>query len=97
MNIDMIKKKRKADEAFDLNYDYVYGIVSTGTDWYFILHSTEGIYSTSRTEYRISLTEDALKDDTELCKNVKRVLEVIIGSEKRATKKRRVEEIIKKK
>ncbi|GBB92672.1 hypothetical protein RclHR1_02040034 [Rhizophagus clarus] len=105
MNINMNKKKRKVDEAFDPNYDYVYGIVSTGTDWYFILHSTEGIYSTSRTEYRISLTEDALKDDTELRKNVKRVLEVIVGllkdravgSEEPTTKKRRVEEIIKKK
>ena len=105
MNINMNKKKRKVDEAFDPDYDYVYGIVSTGTDWYFILHSTEGIYSTSRTEYRISLTEDALKDDTELRKNVKRVLEVIVGllkdravgSEEPATKKRRVEEIIKKK
>ncbi|PKY33476.1 hypothetical protein RhiirB3_420558, partial [Rhizophagus irregularis] len=62
MNINMNKKKRKVDDAFDPDYDYVYGIVSTGTDWYFILHSTEGIYSTSRTEYRISLTEDALKD-----------------------------------
>jgi hypothetical protein len=104
MNLDMLKKKRKADEAFDPDYDYVYGIVST-TDWYFILHSTEGIYSTSRTEYRISLTENALKDDTELRKSVKRVLEVIVGllkdravgSEEPATKKRRVEEIIKKK
>ena len=65
----------------------------------------QGIYSTSRTEYRISLTEDALKDDTELRKNMKRVLEVIVGlfkdralgSEEPATKKRRVEEIIKKK
>ncbi|GES76165.1 hypothetical protein GLOIN_2v1835304 [Rhizophagus clarus] len=53
------------------------GLVSTGTDWYFILHNTEGIYSTSRTEYQISLTEDVLDDDTDLRKNVKRVLEVI--------------------
>jgi hypothetical protein len=106
MNINMNKKKRKVDEAFDPDYKYVYGIVSTDTDWYFILHSTEGIYSTSRTEYRISLTEDALKDDTELRENVKRVLEVIVGllkdrallgSEEPATKKRCVEEIIKKK
>ncbi|GBB85885.1 hypothetical protein RclHR1_01840046 [Rhizophagus clarus] len=82
MNINMNKKKRKVDEAFDPNYDYIYGIVSTGTDWYFILHSTE-----------------------ELRKNVKRVLEVIVGllkdravgSEELATKKRHVEEIIKKK
>ncbi|RIA85577.1 hypothetical protein C1645_830581 [Glomus cerebriforme] len=99
MNINMSKKKRKVNEAFDPDYEYVYGIVSTGTDWYFILHSTEDIYITSRTEYRISLTEDALKDDTELCKNVKRVLEVILGllkdraldSEEPATKKHRLE------
>ena len=95
MNLDMTRRKRKADEAFDLDYEYVYGIASTGTDWYFTLHSTKGIYSTSRT---ISLTEDALKNDTELRKNVKRVLEVIVGllkdravgSEEPATKKRRV-------
>jgi hypothetical protein len=101
----MVKKKWKADEAFDVDYDYIYGIVSTGTDWYFILHSTKGIYSTSKTKYQISLTEDALKDDTELRKSVKRVLEVIVellkdrvvGSEEPATKKCRVEEIIKKK
>src|SRR5947208_601978 len=49
------------------------------TDWYFILYSTETIYCTSKTEYRISLTEKALKDPTELCKNVKRILEVIVG------------------
>ncbi|GBC00166.1 hypothetical protein RclHR1_37700001 [Rhizophagus clarus] len=101
----MNKKKRKIDEAFDPDYDYVYSIVSTGTDWYFILHSTEGIYNTSRTEYQISLTEDALKDDTKLRKSVKRILEVIIGllkdraisSEEPATKKHCIEEIIKKK
>ncbi|PKC14703.1 hypothetical protein RhiirA5_349953 [Rhizophagus irregularis] len=44
----MNKKKRKVDQAFDPDYEYVYGIVSTGTDRYFILHSTEVIYSTSR-------------------------------------------------
>ncbi|GBB91128.1 hypothetical protein RclHR1_18270002 [Rhizophagus clarus] len=47
--------------------------------WYFILHNTEVIYCTSRTEYRISLTEDALDDPAELRKNVKRVLGVIVG------------------
>src|SRR3954454_13200289 len=75
------------------------------TDWYFILHSTEAIYCTSKTEYRISLTEDALKDSTDLRKNVRRILEVIVGllkdrvtaSEEPANKKRRVKEIIKKK
>jgi hypothetical protein len=105
MNLDMLKKKRKADEAFESDYEYVYGIVSTATEWYFILHSTEAIYCTSRTEYRISLTEGALKDPSELRKNVKMILEVIVGllkdrvsaSEEPASKKRRVEEIIKKK
>ncbi|GES89454.1 hypothetical protein GLOIN_2v1725482 [Rhizophagus clarus] len=70
MNIDMNKKKRKVDEALDPDYDHVFGIVGTGTDWYFILHSTDGIY-TSRTE--------------------------VGGSEEPTTKKRRVEEKIKKK
>jgi len=104
MNLDTLKKKRKAEEAFE-EYEYVYGIVTTATDWYFILHSTEAIYCTSKTEYRISLTEDALKDSTDLRKNVRRILEVIVGllkdrvtaSEEPANKKRRVEEIIKKK
>ncbi|CAB4430731.1 unnamed protein product [Rhizophagus irregularis] len=101
MNIKMNKKKRKASDVFNPDYEYVYGIVSTGTDWYFTLHSTEGIYSTSRTEYRIPLTENTLKDSTELRKNVKRILEVIVGllmdrasvSREPATKKRHVEEI----
>ncbi|CAG8716054.1 14805_t:CDS:1 [Funneliformis caledonium] len=34
MNLDMLRRKRKADEAFDPDYEYVYGIVGT-----------EGIYS----------------------------------------------------
>jgi hypothetical protein len=49
--------------------------------------------------------EDTIKNPTELRKNVKRVVEVIMGllkdrvlaSEEPANKKRRVEEIIKKK
>ncbi|PKC56244.1 hypothetical protein RhiirA1_429237 [Rhizophagus irregularis] len=74
MNLDTLKKKRTADEAFE-EYEYVYGIVTTATDWYFILHSTEAIYCTSKT----SLTEDALKDSTDLRKNVKRILGLIVG------------------
>ncbi|RGB21974.1 hypothetical protein C1646_776891 [Rhizophagus diaphanus] len=69
-NLDMLKKKRKADEAFESDYEYVY---------------------------------DALEDPTELRKNVKRILEVIVGllkdrvsaSDEPASKKRRVEEKIK--
>ncbi|CAB4492020.1 unnamed protein product [Rhizophagus irregularis] len=32
MNLDTLKKKRTADEAFE-EYEYVYGIVTTATDW----------------------------------------------------------------
>ncbi|RHZ44401.1 hypothetical protein Glove_734g15 [Diversispora epigaea] len=36
------KKKRTADEAFrDDDYDYLYGIVSTATEWHFIVFATE--------------------------------------------------------
>ncbi|PKY53932.1 hypothetical protein RhiirA4_547923 [Rhizophagus irregularis] len=53
----------------------------------------------------VTTATDALNDQTELRKNVKRILEVIVGllkdrvsaSEEPANKKRRVEEIIKKK
>ncbi|CAB4386785.1 unnamed protein product [Rhizophagus irregularis] len=34
MNLDTLKKKRTADEAFE-EYEYVYGIVTTATDWLF--------------------------------------------------------------
>jgi len=30
MNLNMLKKKRKSDEAFGSKYEYVYGIVTTG-------------------------------------------------------------------
>ncbi len=30
MNVDIFKKKRKAYEAFESEYEYVYGIVTTG-------------------------------------------------------------------
>ena len=78
-------------------------VLFTATDWYFILHSTEAIYCTSMTEYRISLTLDALEDLTELHKSVKRILEVIVGllkdrmeaSDEPTSKKQRVLEKIK--
>jgi hypothetical protein len=64
--LDELRHARKADEEFDPDYNYVYDIVSIGTNWYFILHSTEGIYNTSRSG--ISLTEDALENPIELLK-----------------------------
>lgn len=120
----MLKRKRKADEAFDSEYEYVYGIVPTVEICFSMIsliyalrmHSLNFYAISSRlvisscitprsSEYRISLTEDALDDDTELCKNVKRIVEVFMGllkdrvsaSDEPAFKKRRAEEKIKKK
>ena len=43
------KKKRTADQAFENDYfDYIYGIVTMGTEWHFIIYTPDGIYSTSR-------------------------------------------------
>ncbi|RGB24147.1 hypothetical protein C1646_676588 [Rhizophagus diaphanus] len=75
-----IEKRKAADVAFDSVFEYVYDIITTGhrsltCSNYYILHSTEGIYSTNR----ISLTEDALKDSTDLRKILKSILEVIVG------------------
>jgi len=43
------------------------------------LEEQEGIYCTSETEYHISLTNSALKDNSDLKKSVKKVMEIIVG------------------
>ncbi|GBC21314.2 hypothetical protein GLOIN_2v1678071 [Rhizophagus irregularis DAOM 181602=DAOM 197198] len=77
------KRKRKADVAFDEDYDYLFGIVTTATEWHFLLYTPEGIRCTSRNPLNIRFVETALiedsEDEKELCKNVKRVMEVIVG------------------
>ncbi|CAG8775785.1 42234_t:CDS:2, partial [Gigaspora margarita] len=49
-------------------YEYVYGIITTATEWYFLLYGMEGIYATTGTEFRISLMEDTLSDPDTLRK-----------------------------
>ena len=56
-----------------------YSYVITATDWHFVLYTPEGVFSTSQTEYHISLTKSAIQDDSELRKGVKKVVEVIVG------------------
>ncbi|RHZ57821.1 hypothetical protein Glove_383g6 [Diversispora epigaea] len=74
------KKKRTADEAFKDEYDYLYEIVSTATEWHFIVFATDGIYCTSKSEYRINLSKTALKKDLESTReDVNQVLGVIVG------------------
>jgi hypothetical protein len=77
------KKKRTADKAFKDDFDYIYGIVTTATEWYFILYTSKKISCTSQDPLYIRLVRSALientDDEKELCKSVKRVMEVIVG------------------
>lgn len=58
------KKKRKAGISFG-DCDYLYGIVTTATDWYFILYSTEKFSSKSRNPINGKFSETALTEDSE--------------------------------
>ncbi|GES79878.1 hypothetical protein GLOIN_2v1561751 [Rhizophagus clarus] len=100
------KKKRMDDQAFNEDYfNYLYGIVTTGTEWHFIIYTPDGIYSTSGSEYQLNLTKPAVKDNPELLRsNVKRVIGIIVGLFKDrvsvdsspSNKRVRIEKIIKK-
>ncbi len=83
LQVNKNKRKRKSDDALLDNFDYIYGIVIIATDWYFILYASDGIFCTSKNPLNIRFTESALKEgseeEKELCKNVKRVVEVIVG------------------
>ncbi|CAG8672170.1 18837_t:CDS:2 [Dentiscutata erythropus] len=96
-------KKRTVDQAFnDDGYDYLYGIVSTGVDWHFIMFTSDGLYCTSKTEYQIDLTKKVLRDSREnLRDSIKQIIGIIVGLLKdRAmapeNKRRRVQEKIGK-
>ena len=57
--------------------------MTTATEWHFLLYTPDGISCTSRNPLNIRFVETALEegseDEKELCKNVKRVMEVIVG------------------
>ncbi|CAG8839982.1 13424_t:CDS:2, partial [Racocetra persica] len=48
------------------------------TNWYFILYTPERFYRIE-SEYSIRINRDALKDDSELCKDVKKVVQVLVS------------------
>ncbi|CAG8747395.1 5306_t:CDS:1, partial [Ambispora leptoticha] len=86
------------------SYDFLYGIVTTATEWYFILYTTEDVYSTSTRFYHVNLVDNANENEDELHKQVKSVLEILVGmlkdrvdasNEEPAIKRRRVQEKIK--
>ncbi|CAG8730433.1 14483_t:CDS:2, partial [Dentiscutata heterogama] len=98
----MNKRKRNAEQAFQNDDDdYLYGIVSTATEWHFIKLCAEGLYCTSKSEYRINLSKTALKEDLESIKRgVKKVVGVVVGllrdritmCDEHEIKKRRIQE-----
>ena len=77
------KKKRKADKTSPgEDLDYVYGIVTTAREWFFIRFASDGISCTSGDPLFIRFLKSALQkgpDEEMLCKDVKRVVEVIVG------------------
>ena len=86
-------------------FDYIYGIVTTGMEWHFIIYTPDGIYSTSGSEYQINLSKSAVKENPELLRNnVKRVIGIIVGLLKDkvsvdsspTSKRIRIEKLIKK-
>lgn len=83
LEVNKKNRKRKSDDAFGEDFDYIYGIVTTASEWYFILFTSDGISSTSKDPLNIRFSESALKEESEeekdLRKNVKRVMEVIVG------------------
>ena len=83
LQVNKKNRKRKSGEAFREDFDYIYRIVTTASEWYFILFASNGISSTSKDPLNIRFSESALKEgseeEKELRKNVKRVMEVIVG------------------
>ena len=55
--------------------------MTTGTEWHFIIYTSDRIYCTSGSEYQINvnLTKSAIKENSELLRsNVKRVIGIIV-------------------
>ncbi|KAF0470268.1 hypothetical protein F8M41_025408 [Gigaspora margarita] len=61
------KKKRKASDTFGDNddFDYLYGVVTTGRDWFFLLYSPGEISQGSILPYTIEFAKDALNEESE--------------------------------
>ena len=74
------KRKRKRDEDY---FDYLYGVVTSARDWHFLLYSPGEILQASKAPFSIEFVEEALVEDSEeykkLRKDVRKVLGLIIG------------------
>ena len=47
--------------------------MTTGTEWHFIIYTSDGIYCTSGSEYQINLMKSAVKEQRE------RVIGIVVG------------------
>ncbi|RHZ75346.1 hypothetical protein Glove_216g98 [Diversispora epigaea] len=74
-------KKQTADQAFNNNrYNFLYGIVSTSTDWHFIIFVSDGLYCTSKTDYQIDLLKSVVKEGQKsLRDSIKQIIRIIVG------------------
>src|SRR3954452_10656512 len=72
-------KKRKRDYYFN----YLYGVVTTGRDWLFLLYTTGVISKCSKLPYTIKFTDDTSNENSEeyhtLFKDMKKILSIIVG------------------
>ncbi|RIA79664.1 hypothetical protein C1645_882569 [Glomus cerebriforme] len=55
LQVNKNNRKRKSGETFGDDYDYIYGIITTATEWYFILFASDGISCTSKNPLNIRL------------------------------------------
>ncbi|RHZ77676.1 hypothetical protein Glove_174g103 [Diversispora epigaea] len=76
------KRKRTAEQAFQNDNNYLYGIVFITMEWHFIKLCAKGLYCTSKSKYQINLSKTALKKDIEsIRKGVKKIIGVIVRIE----------------
>jgi hypothetical protein len=98
-SLDENKRKRKRS---DDEFDYVYGVVTTGTRWWYTIFTSErGIYTTTNLDsHFLPLSRKAVKDDAALRQSVKKIVSTIAWmlqdragvGEDASAKRRRVEE-----
>jgi hypothetical protein len=82
LQVNKKNRKHKSGETFRKDFDYIYKIVAIASEWYFILFASDGISSINKDPLNIRFSESALKEGSKeeknLCKNVKQVIEVIV-------------------
>ncbi|CAG8751412.1 17009_t:CDS:2, partial [Gigaspora margarita] len=70
-------KRQKGNSYKEDYYDYIYGIMTTAKEWVFIMYTPENVHVSKI--YVIELGIEALIDDSELRKEVKKVMETVVG------------------